>query len=163
MSDLVLAIDPGSSDSAWVLCNGMNIIAKAKEDNHEAIKSFNSILSEKDNVEIVIEYPAPRGQPMYTQIVDTIFWIGMFVHATVGDKGKYTRIDRKDVKMHLCGNTKAKDGNVRAALLSRYPASGGGKIGQIGIKNNPGPLFGVSNDIWAALGVAITFMEDSKW
>ena len=95
---------------------------------------------------------------MYTQLVDTIIWIGVFA-GIWGGKESFAPIDRKDVKMHLCGNTRATDSNIRAAILSLYPATGGGKTGQIGTKKQPGPLYGVSKDIWAALAVALTYKE----
>ena len=59
--------------------------------------------------------------------------------------------------MHLCNSVRAKDSNVRQALLDRFPATGGGKTPQIGTKSKPGPLYGFSKDMWAALGVALTF------
>ena len=61
--------------------------------------------------------------------------------------------------MHLCGNNSAKDSNVRQALIDRFPRSGGGKTPQIGTKGDPGPLYGIKKDEWAALGVAITTLE----
>ena len=72
---------------------------------------------------------------------------------------KPQQVYRKDVKMHLCGSMRAKDTNIRQAIIDRYPASGGGKCPQIGTKKEPGPLYGVSKDIWSALAVAITYSE----
>ena len=69
---------------------------------------------------------------------------------------------RKDVKLHLCGSSRAKDPSVRAALIDLYPASGGGKCPQIGTKRQPGPLFGVSSHAWPALGVAVLAQSRSR-
>ncbi|MNY62967.1 hypothetical protein D3C86_1998680 [compost metagenome] len=60
------------------------------------------------------------------------------------------------MKLHLCKTPRAKDANVRQALLDMFPRTGGGKTPQIGTKAQPGPLFGVSSHAWAALGVAVT-------
>jgi hypothetical protein len=62
--------------------------------------------------------------------------------------------------MCLCGATKAKDSNIRQAIMDRY---GSAREKAIGRKATPGPLYGVSKDIWAAIGVAITFDEDSTF
>ena len=74
----------------------------------------------------------------------------------------YKKIYRMDVKMYLCNNTRAKDGNIRQAIIDRYPANGGGKTPQIGTKKHPGPLYGVSKDVWSALAVAIYCAENPK-
>jgi hypothetical protein len=62
---------------------------------------------------------------------------------------------RREVKTNLCGSMKAKDGNVRQALIDRF----GGKEKAIGKKKTPGPLYGFSADVWQALAVAITFAD----
>jgi len=156
---IVLAVDPGSEQSAFVLYDAeKNIIpTMGLKENEILVNILESCeVHEKKHTHVVIEYPAPRGQPMYTQLVKTIWWIGRFEQAMGIDAH---HMDRKDVKMTLCGSTRAKDANVRAALISRFKASGGGKTPEIGTKSNPGPLYGVKKDIWAALAVAITFAD----
>ena len=71
----------------------------------------------------------------------------------------WKRMDRANVKMHLCGRTTAKDTHVRQALLARFPQTGGGKTPAVGTKKQPGPLYGVKNDAWAALAVAVTYAD----
>ena len=63
---------------------------------------------------------------------------------------------RRDVKMHLCQNASANDANIRRAILDLFPRTGGGKTPQSGTKSQPGPLYGVTNHVVAALGVALT-------
>ena len=60
------------------------------------------------------------------------------------------------MKLHLCHSARATDANIREALLDRY---GPGKEKAVGRKAAPGPLFGVSKDIWSALAVAVTFSD----
>jgi hypothetical protein len=57
-------------------------------------------------------------------------------------------LPRKDVKMHLCGTPRAKDGNIRQRLLDL--------LGPQGTKKQPGPTYGVKSHAWAALAVAVT-------
>lgn len=57
--------------------------------------------------------------------------------------------------MHICGRANASDTNIRAALIDLW----GGKEKAIGKKATPGPLHGISKDVWAALAVAITYAE----
>jgi len=51
---------------------------------------------------------------------------------------------------------RAKDANIRQALIDRY---GPGKDKAIGQKKTPGPLYGFKSHEWAALAVAVTWMD----
>lgn len=159
----ILAIDPGNVKSAFVGYDVLRnkILTFGMIPNEELL----SILPTKarDYSSLVIEYPVPRGMPVQWQVMDTLFWIGRFVQVW----GKpWEKMDRKDVKMNMCGRANAKDSNIRASIIERYahhPDSGNGKIPEIGTKPNPGPLYGISDDVWQALGVAITWSDRNKY
>jgi hypothetical protein len=53
---------------------------------------------------------------------------------------------RNAVKLHICGTPRAKDPNIRQALIDKYGAPG--------TKKNPGPTYGVSSHLWSALAIA---------
>ena len=53
--------------------------------------------------------------------------------------------------MALCKNNRAKDKNIRQALIDRF---GPGKAA-IGTKKAPGPLYGLKSHLWSALAVAV--------
>jgi hypothetical protein len=55
------------------------------------------------------------------------------------------------VKLALCGDSRAKDANIRQALIDHFGGSAA-----IGRKAAPGPLSGISRDVWSALAIAIT-------
>lgn len=65
------------------------------------------------------------------------------------------RIFRRDIKLHLCNSVRAKDANIRQALIDRY----GGKEKAIGKKKSPGPLYGIKSHMWAALALAVTYHD----
>ena len=71
----------------------------------------------------------------------------------------YHELTRVKVKSALCHSAKATDANVRAALIDLYPATGGGKVPQIGVKSQPGPLYGIKADLWAALAVGVVWLS----
>jgi len=64
------------------------------------------------------------------------------------------RIPRRDVKLALCNSARAKDGDVRRAIMERF---GGSECK--GTKAAPGPLYGIKADEWQALGVCLTFAD----
>jgi hypothetical protein len=102
---------------------------------------------------LVCEMTESRGMPVGKDVHETTYWIGRFVEAS--RKLPSTRLYRREVKMHLCGNTRAKDSNIRQALIDRW----GGKEKAIGKKASPGPLYGISKDVWQALGLAVTWWD----
>jgi hypothetical protein len=97
---------------------------------------------------LVIEMVASYGMPVGKEIFETVLAIGQMVEAW---RGQHTLIYRKDVKMHLCGSMKAKDSNIRQALIDRH--------GEPGTKNSPGATYGISKDVWSALAVATTYHD----
>lgn len=155
----ILAIDPGNERSAYVVYRDGDVIDFGIEENTELIDKVLGIERDFDGCNhMAIEMIASYGMPVGATVFETCLWIGRFIQAW---NAKFTKVYRKDVKMHLCHSMRAKDSNIRQAIIDRYPASGGGKNPQVGIKSQPGPLFGISKDVWAALGVAITFDENT--
>jgi hypothetical protein len=103
---------------------------------------------------------ASYGMAVGASVFDTCVWIGRFAQALDEFQEKTTFIFRKDVKMHLCGSMKAKDSNIRQAILDLYIA----KYGE-GVTKKGGMLYKASKDIWAAIGVGLTYInsQEKKW
>ena len=86
--------------------------------------------------------------------------IASFIEAWRGhEQNGYTLVYRKDVKLHLCGDLRAKDANIRQALIDLF---GPGKERAIGKKKTPGPLYGIRKHEWSALAVAVTYHDRAK-
>ena len=150
---MILAIDPGTTRSAWVLWDPFQrtISRHGCEDNHEVLDRLAS-RSWDDNTVMVVEMIASYGMPVGAEVFETCVWIGRFVQAWSPDDGHvrraWRRLYRREVKLHLCGSARARDANVRQALLDL--------VGPRGTKCAPGPTYGLRADEWAALGVAVT-------
>lgn len=154
----ILAIDPGTIKSGWVLydCESHTILDKGVTDNVELKYKASDIIEHDPDLEISIERIVSYGMPIGETTIATIQYIGRLEERFEMAQAKVTLIPRKEVKKCICNNGSAKDPNVRQALLDLFPATGGGATPQIGTKKEQGPLFGVSSHIWAALAVAIT-------
>jgi len=148
----ILAIDPGSEQSAWVVYDAdvKNIVAFDIEPNLNMIEFAKANIYCADI--LAIEMIASYGMAVGKSVFETCVWIGRFVQA---GGGNWEYVYRKDEKICLCGSMKAKDANIRQAIIDRF----GGEEKAIGKKKTPGPLYGIKADVWAALAVAITYAE----
>lgn len=151
----VLAIDPGNELSAWCVYSDGRVLSFGIDANALLLFKLEHGDFEAGHMEcaeLAIEMIASYGMPVGREVFETCLWIGRFIQSW---SVAHTLVYRRDVKLHLCGSARAKDGNVRQALIDRY----GGKEKAIGRKGTPGPLFGVRADVWSALAVAVTFAD----
>jgi hypothetical protein len=151
---MILAIDPGTTQSGWVLYDGERVHSSGVHENNELLEWLKT---DKDLhlVDLAIEMIASYGMAVGREVFETCVWIGRFQQAWHAPQN-VRLVYRRDVKLHLCGSPRAKDPNVRQALIDLFPRTGGGATPQVGTKSNPGPLYGVSSHAWPALGVAVT-------
>lgn len=146
---MILAIDPGNTKSAVVVYST------------DGVPESGQILTNDEVLDrlhrgplvgrVVIEMIASYGMAVGKEVFETCVWIGRFMQTAI-DRGMFVhRVFRSEVKMHLCGSMRAKDANIRQALMDRF----GGK----GTKKEPGKLYGFKADMFAALAVAVTWAD----
>jgi hypothetical protein len=161
---IVLAIDPGPKVSAAVLFDSAEPrVIECKHDENPAVREWvrrSGPARGYAKCTLAIEMVASYGMPVGAEVFETCVEIGRFVEhwAQLADKPA-VRVYRREVKLHLCGSVRATDGAVRHALLDRF---GPGRSKAVGTKASPGPLYGVSNDLWQALGVALVVCEGAN-
>lgn len=144
----ILAIDPGSKESAFVLWVNEHVGPYGYLNNDEML-----ILIKKGGFDLLaIESIEGFGITAGQEIFDTCWWCGRFCQAFA--VGNFKRIGRKEIKSHLCSVTTAKDKDIREALIYRY--------GEPGKKTAPGKLYGIAGHCWSALAVAVTCADKLK-
>lgn len=149
----ILALDPGTTESAFLLYNGKSPVEFGKVPNDALLERLR--LGDFGAAPLFIEMIASYGMAVGQEVFETCVWIGRFMECHAGPT---SYVYRKSVKIHLCGSMQAKDANIRAALIDKW----GGKDTAIGRKKTPGPLYGISSDVWSALAIAVTAWESAK-
>ena len=157
-SERILCVDPGTTHSGVVEFDGVNIIpVSAKYDNEELVQLLRNVGPRGNGYlkHMAIEMIASYGMAVGESTFETVRWIGRLQEAF--NEPDTTLVYRKNVKMFLCNSMRAKDANIRRAILDLFPATGGGKTPQIGTKSQPGPLFGVTSHMMSALAVGLWY------
>lgn len=148
---MILAIDPGPKNSAYAVLSENNLSIQKFEicKNQDLLNILAKSYKPKH---VAMEMIASYGMAVGKEVFETCVWIGRFEQALRNnDVENLKYIYRKDEKMNLCGSMKAKDSNIRQALIDRF--------GVVGTKGKPGWFYGVSKDVWAAIAVGVTYFD----
>lgn len=152
----ILAIDPGNIESGFAVIEmpDFKLIEFGKIENNLFLKGLKECAYGYGVV--AIEMVESQGMPVGKTVFDTCVWIGRFAQALEDYNVRY--VYRKEEKIALCGSLKAKDSNIRQALIDRY-AKFDFKTGK-GTKKNQDTFYGVSKDAWQAIAVGVTYWEE---
>ncbi|MBN93401.1 MAG: hypothetical protein CL928_04915 [Deltaproteobacteria bacterium] len=152
----VLAIDPGTTQSAWAVVRGGGTVTTfGKEPNETLLEAIRDKGRGWHTVDcLIVEGMTSYGKPVGTEVFETLVWTGRFLEAW--EPGESDRISRRDVKKIVCGTTHSRDSDVRRCIIERYTEDG---MDAIGTKKEPGPLYGVAGDVWSAIAVGLAWKE----
>lgn len=145
---IILACDPGPEKSSFVWFDSESRRVTSAMD-YSNVQAYDRLSQFEEYDIFVIEKVACMGMAVGAEVFETVFWTGIFCERA--RPKTYHRIKRGEIKMHLCGSMRAKDANIRQALID--------KLGPQGTKKNPGPTYGISKHLWSALAVAVTYAE----
>lgn len=154
---MIIAIDPGTTKSAIVEYERGNIEYAGILENDEAlatIRYWAYYIGGNPLPTLVIEQVASYGMAVGAEVFETVYWSGRFCEAWACRGGLVERLPRQAVKMHLCHDSRAKDANIRQALIDKFGGKQETKKG--------GRLHGIKDDLWAALAVAVTWEEGGR-
>src|SRR5262252_4890281 len=112
----LFAIDPGPVESAWLEWDGCRIVRMGISPNEEVV-SLCLVHSTVREPILAIERIASYGMPVGAEVFETCVWTGRFIQAA--PMAGIIRIPRKEICVHLCSSARAKDSNIRQALIDR--------------------------------------------
>jgi hypothetical protein len=152
-----------------------------KDKNEDVLEKVNLFNDWYDDGMVVVEMVASYGMPVGKEVFETVFWLGRFCQ----EARAFERVYRKDIIRHINRSTKGKDPTIRQALMDMNRFGGmecvsiGGvkcpkckgkawvgrnhdpcpECAESGWKHPPGPLNGVTRDMWAAVAVAVFYQD----
>jgi hypothetical protein len=151
----LLAIDPGNTESAYVVIEQTDRrpVDFGKLPNDELLALLINGFAHPVRAS-VIEMVASYGMAVGAEVFETCVWIGRFLEAIRRCNGRApVLVKRLAVKTHHCHSAKANDSNVIQALVDRF-APGQKNRGK-GTKKAPGWFHGFSADVWQAYALAV--------
>ena len=158
----ILAVDPGTTASGYVLlphtAGAPAPLEFGKIANADLIDYLINGLADRHFDCVVCEQIASYGMPVGAEVFSTVEWSGRFHQIVAMHRpATWVYLPRRAVKLELCDSPRANDASIRQALADLY---GGSKVCK-GTKRSPGPLYGVSGDCWAALGLGVTYLRQN--
>lgn len=154
----VIAIDPGNKESAFCVMETDSLkpleVGKVQNEQLRDYLLKKTLQTDRAAIEMVASYGMPVGE----EVFDTVRWIGRYEELLIQKLlHPPALVKRMEEKMHICHTSRAKDTNIRHALIDRF-ADHDFKNGR-GTKANPDFFYGFKADIWTAYAVGLTYIE----
>lgn len=176
----IMAIDPGTTESAYVILDDQYQILSADKVGNDVILS---IIADAPGLDaVIIEDIEPRysstdrsaaGAVMGQSTIETIKAFGRFSWQAALRGLMVGSIFRRDERSCLIPTKrnglpplpetapKHADGQIRASLIRRF-ARHDQERGR-GTKANPDTFYGFHGDMWQAMAVGVTWLDREKW
>jgi hypothetical protein len=145
----LVSIDPGTTHSAFMRFNprSMTWDRFGKVPNAIVLTRLFTLQPEM----VVCEDMQAMGRPCGAEVFATVRYTGRIQQICFTEGIPFHLIKRTTVKKFLCPKMRAKDKDVRAAMIALY--------GPQGSKKEPGRTYGIANDVWSAFAIAHVFTE----
>lgn len=156
---LILAIDPGNKESAYCLMDdAYRVHDKGKVSNNELLSYIWTHAKQVDH--LVCEMIASYGMAVGAEVFETCVMIGKIERTADIKEIPHSRVFRLEEKVMICHDSKAKDTNIRHALIDRFAQHDTTR--GTGTKKNPDWFYGFAKDIWSAFAVGVVYLDKRK-
>ena len=172
MEKYLLAIDPGTTQSAYAMIReDYSIISAAKVDNEAVLQ----LVKDGEYDELVIEHMEARhvkNSVIGAETYETCYWIGRYKQAAIDRGNPVHEVYRSQERKRLVPTKKNKlpphpasvgssaDAQIRATLIRRF-ARHDMKNGK-GTAKNKDVFYGFARDMWSAYAVGVVYLDMLK-
>jgi hypothetical protein len=152
----ILAIDPGETESHYVIWNGKQVSEAWSGSNEALLEILRKKAENMRHLFVVVEGFNARGQRLGQDSVNTIEWYARFFQCVQGAAGKAacSIVRRNAVKKHLLGQINGDNTAIRMVLLDRF--------GPKPTKVKPNKVYGdikLKDHQWQAFALAVTVLD----
>ena len=163
-----LAIETTADEHHPVSAENTRVLWCAMATNAKILRALRQ--SKDERVEFVFEGISSYGKAIGGDTILTVTWIGRMIEAADARPGLGTPeaqiVLRRTVAAHLVGARRkgdpTMDSSIKKAVSERFGGMGATWRTVTGKKSSPGPLYGLTADIWSAAAVAIAFVEGAE-
>ena len=120
MTDKILAIDVGTTESGYAIMRFDKDDIKLLSFGKIANDTLMQIIKNDDYDQLVYEQFQSFGMAIGESTIESILWNGRLIQAAIDRSIPVDRIYRKEEKLCICNTLRAKDANIRQALIDRY-------------------------------------------
>lgn len=155
----ILAVDPGNTYSAYCLMKSdYTPLDKGKVLNADLLDYIAEHGSGVDM--LVTEMIASYGMPVGAEVFETCVMIGRIEQLADMLHIPHTRVFRQEEKLYICHDSRAKDANIRHALIERFAQHD--KQRGTGTKKHPDYFYGFTKDMWSAFAVGTVYLDKQR-
>lgn len=168
----VLGIDPGTTETAYCLCevddrlssDSLKVQQFAKLDNESVVGIMEEIICKClldkniENLYVAIEHLESYGMAVGKTTFETAYYIGRLTEVCRRYDLSINRIYRHEEKNLICHSVKANDSTIKTALIdifAEHPEVNHGK----GSKKEPDYFYGFKADCWSAFAICYTYLR----
>lgn len=152
---MILSLDPGNELTGYVLADSetRKPIEFGKIPNRELANMMIQGTLKFD--EFVTERMESMGTLIGRTVLEACEWIGRFSQIAEFLGCEVNFVYRHEEKINICGDSRAKDANIRRALIDRFAKTSNGK----GTIKQPDFFWGFRSDIWSAYAVLTCYLD----
>lgn len=156
----ILGLDPGPARSGYCVWDGARVMACGTDIPNETLlrETLPILLAtarDERGIDLAIERVAYYGMAVGDPVFETVYWSGRTAQWWYGTTGREAiRLRFADVGLHHCHSRRAKESNVRQALIDRFGAPGK--------KAAPGLLYRVHGHAWSALALSVAVFDQQE-
>lgn len=155
----LLAIDPGNIHTGFCLMDeNYRPHCKGKILNAAMLEFITEHAVEID--QIAVEMIASYGMAVGAEVFETCVMIGKIELLAQQLGIPVERVKRIESKQFICFDSRAKDANIRRALIDRFAQHDLAR--GTGTKKRPDWFYGFAGDMWSAFAVGVVFFDKRK-